>query len=53
MELDIEVIDLSVTPDNIHLFIQYPTKYAVSFIAKKLKGRNSRILRQEFSELKE
>jgi len=37
--------------DHIHLFIQYPPKYSVSFIAKRLKGRTSRILRQEFPEL--
>ena len=39
--------------NHIHLFIQYPPKYSVSFIAKRLKGRTSRILRQEFPELKE
>ena len=38
--------------DHIHLYIQYPPKYSVSFIAKRLKGRTSRILRQEFPELK-
>ena len=52
-ELDIEVIDMSVSPDHIHLFIQYPPKYSVSFIAKRLKGRSSRILKQEFPELKD
>jgi putative transposase len=51
-ELDIKVIDMSVSSDHIHLFIQYPPKYSVSFIAKRLKGRSSRILRQEFPELK-
>ncbi|MCD4808301.1 MAG: transposase [Methanosarcinales archaeon] len=34
--------------NHIHLFIQYPPKYSVSFIAKRLKGIISRILRQEF-----
>jgi len=38
--------------NHIHLFIQYPLKYSVSFIAKRLKGRTSGILRQEFPELK-
>ena len=51
-ELDIKIIDMSVSSDHIHLFIQYPPKYSVSFIAKRLKGRTSRILRQEFPELK-
>ena len=51
-ELDIKIIDVSVSSDHIHLFIQYPPKYSVSFISKGLKGRTSRILRQEFPELK-
>ena len=52
-ELEIEIIDMSVSPDHVLLLIQYPLKYSVSFIAKRLKGRTSRILRQEFPELKE
>ena len=52
-ELDIKIIDMSESSDHIHLFSQYPPKYSVSFIAKRLKGRSSRILRQEFPELKE
>ena len=41
-----------VSGDHIHLFIQYPLKYSVGFIAKRLKGRTGRVLRQEFPELK-
>jgi len=41
-----------VSGNHIHLFIQYPPKYSVSFIAKRLKGRTGRILRQEFPGLK-
>jgi putative transposase len=40
-ELDIKIIDISVSPDHVHLFIQYPPKYSVSFIAKRLKGRST------------
>ncbi|MCD4843134.1 MAG: IS200/IS605 family transposase [Methanosarcinales archaeon] len=47
-ELDIEIIDMAINPDHVHLFIQFPPKYSVSFIAKKIKGRSSRILRKEF-----
>jgi putative transposase len=47
-ELDIKIIDMAVNPDHVHLFIQFPSKYSVSFIAKMLKGRTSRILRKEF-----
>jgi putative transposase len=36
-ELNIEIIDMAVNPDHVHLFIKYPPKYSVSFIAKKIK----------------
>ncbi len=52
-EMDIEIIDMAVNVDHVHLFIEYPPKYSVSFIAKKIKGRSSRILRQHFPHLKE
>ncbi len=51
-ELAIKIIDISVNCDHVHLFIQYPPKHSLSYIAKMLKGRSSRILRQEFPELK-
>ena len=51
--LDIEVIDMAVNPDYVHLFIKYPPKHSLSYIAKIIKGRSSRSLRKEFSHLKE
>ena len=50
---DVGVIDMAVNVDRVHLFIKYPPKYSVSFIAKKIKGRTSRILRQHFPHLRE
>nr|QNO56543.1 hypothetical protein IDNIJKHG_00001 [Methanosarcinales archaeon ANME-1 ERB7] len=52
-ELDIEVIDLAVSVDHVHLFIKYPPKYSVSWIAKRIKGRSSKLLRDRFPQLKE
>ena len=52
-ELDIAVIDLAVNVDHIHLFIKYPPKYSVSWIAKRIKGRSSKLLRDRFPQLKE
>jgi putative transposase len=52
-QMDIKIIDIFVNIDHVLLFIQYPPKYSVSFIAKKIKGRSSRILRQHFPHLKE
>ena len=52
-ELDIEVIDMAVSVDHVHLFIKYPPKYSVSWIAKRLKGRSSKLLMDRFQYLKE
>ncbi len=52
-ELDIEIIDMAVSVDHVHLFIKYPPKYSVSWIAKRIKGRSSKLLRDQFPQLKE
>ncbi|CAG0979110.1 hypothetical protein METP1_01670 [Methanosarcinales archaeon] len=52
-ELGIEIIKIAVNPDHVHIFFKYPPKYSLSFIAKRLKRRTSRILRKEFPHLKE
>ena len=52
-ELDIEVMDMAVGVDHVHLFIKYPPKYSVSWIAKRLKGRSSKLIRDRFPQLKE
>jgi len=33
-ELDIEVIDMAVNPDHVHLFIKYPPKYSAKIFRK-------------------
>ncbi|MBC2697193.1 MAG: IS200/IS605 family transposase [ANME-2 cluster archaeon] len=52
-ELDIEIIDIAVNQDHVHLFIKYPLKYSVSYISKMIKGKSSRVLRKEFPHFKE
>jgi len=52
-ELDIEVIDMALGIDHVHLFIKYPPKYSVSWIAKRIKGRSSKLLRDKFPQLRE
>ncbi len=52
-ELDIEVMDMAVNLDHVHLFIKYPPKYSVSWIAKRIKGRSSKLLRDKFPHLRE
>jgi REP element-mobilizing transposase RayT len=43
---------MAVNIDHVHLFIKYPPKYSVSWIAKRLKGRSSKLLRDKFPQLK-
>jgi len=52
-DLNIEIIDVAVNVDHVHLFVKYPPKYSVSYIAKRIKGRGSRELRKAFPHLKE
>ena len=52
-ELDIEVIDLAVNVDHVHFFIKCPPKYSVSWIAKRINGRSSKLLRDKFPQLRE
>ncbi len=51
-EMGIKIIDTAVNTDHVHIFFQYPPKYSLSYIAKKLKRRSSRILREEFLHLR-
>ena len=51
-ELDIEIVDMAMNVDHVHLFIKYPPKYSVSWIAKRIKGRSSKLLRDQFPQLK-
>ena len=39
--------------DHVHLFIKYPPKYSLSWIAEQIKGRSSKPLRDRFPQLKE
>ena len=50
--LDIRIMGGVVSKDHIHLHIEYPPKLAISDIVKKLKGRTSRMLQQEFPSLR-
>jgi putative transposase len=52
-ERDIEIIEMAVNIDHVHIFVKYPPKYSVSWIAKRIKGRSSKLLRDRFPQLKE
>jgi len=48
---DIRIIKGVVSKDHVHMHIEYPPSKAISDVVKKLKGRISRKLQQEYPEL--
>lgn len=50
-ELGCEVIDLAIQPDHVHFFVSATPDLAPNQIVGRLKGKSSRILRQEFPYL--
>jgi putative transposase len=50
-DMGIEIIEIAVNEDHVHLFIEYPPKYSMSHIANRIKGKSSRVLRGEFPHL--
>jgi putative transposase len=51
-ELHAEVIELEVMPDHVHLLCEVDPQFGIHTLVKRLKGRSSRLLRQEFPWLK-
>ena len=49
---NLRILKGSVGKDHIHMLLSCPTTVAPSEIAQKLKGRTSKILQEEFPELK-
>ncbi len=47
-EKDWQVIALEIMPDHVHLFVNVPPDVAAHKVANAIKGRSSRLLRQEF-----
>lgn len=46
-ERQAEIIELEVMPDHVHLLIEVDPQFGVHRLVKLLKGRSSRLLRQE------
>jgi putative transposase len=49
---DIRILKGVVSKDHVHMLIEYPPSKSISDMVKRLKGRTSRILQQEFPELR-
>lgn len=46
------LVALEVMPDNVHLLVEVDPQFGVHRLVKAVKGRSSRLLRQEFPSLK-
>ncbi len=51
-EFDVEMIEVEVMADHVHLLVEVPPQVPIPRLVKSLKGRSSRLLRQEFPRLK-
>lgn len=47
-EFQVELIELEIMPDHVHLLADIDPQFGVHNFIKRIKGRTSRILRQEF-----
>lgn len=51
-ELQAEIIELEVMPDHVHVLCEVDPQFGIHKLIKRLKGRSSRLLREEFPWLK-
>ena len=49
---DVQILKGVVSKDHIHMHIEYPAKLSISDFVKRLKGRSSRKIQDEYPELK-
>jgi REP-associated tyrosine transposase len=47
-----EILALEVMPEHVHLLVEVDPQYGIHRLVRAIKGRSSRLLRQEFSWLK-
>lgn len=53
MEHEVYIISGKVAPDHVHMFVSYRAQLAISKLVQYLKGSSSRILLQEYPNLRE
>lgn len=47
-----EIIELEVMPDHVHILCEIDPQFGIHRLIKRIKGRSSRLLRQEFPKLR-
>lgn len=51
-ETGCDLIELEVMPDHVHVLVSVDPQFGIHSLVKLMKGRSSRLLRQEFPKLK-
>jgi len=51
-ERDAPIVELETMPDHVHLLVSCDPQYGIHRLVKQIKGRSSRLLRDEFPYLK-
>ena len=51
-ERECNLIELEKMPDRVHLLVECDPQYGIHRLVKQIKGRSSRVLRQEFDSLR-
>ena len=50
--LDVAILEMAVSPDHVHMFVQYPPRLAPSRIVERIKTTSSLELRRKFPHLR-
>ena len=51
-ELEFGILEMEVMPDHVHLLIDCDPQFGIHRVVKRIKGRTSKLLRDEFDWLK-
>ena len=51
-EIQAEIIEMKIMPDHVHILVEVDPQFGIHRAVKHIKGRTSRILRQEYPWLK-
>ena len=49
---DVRILKGVISKDHVHMLLEYPPSLAVRDLVKRLKGRTSRLLQQEFPDVR-
>ena len=50
--MSVDIIEMEIMPDHVHLLMEVDPQFGIHKAVKQIKGRSSRILREEYPWLK-